>query len=206
MEPESQFPVLTGGGIRLDGIVPRDVDAVEAAHRDPDFQRFVVQASGREHQFAQDLVLRLVPQGWRDGHSTTWAIRAGTKPDGELAGVVGLSRRHQEIGYWLRPEFRGQGLIQAAIPQVISWAQHSNFLDVTILRWLSVAGNTASARCARRAGFRFLGSGPPMTLRVGYEAPDSWLAQYEPDPDARPDAWESWGPVLEPPSRPPSSR
>ncbi|WP_018658516.1 GNAT family N-acetyltransferase [Actinomadura flavalba] len=76
--------------------------------------------------------------------------------DGELAGTIGLFRvdwgqRTCEVGYGLRPRWRGRGHATAALRLVTGWALGGLGLHRVELRALT--SNAASIRVAEKAGF-----------------------------------------------------
>ena len=74
----------------------------------------------------------------------------------QLLGAVGLmpdGPGSAELAYWVRPEWRGQGLGARAVQATTRWAHHS--LGISRI-WLEIRpGNEASLRLARRAGYVF---------------------------------------------------
>jgi RimJ/RimL family protein N-acetyltransferase len=79
-----------------------------------------------------------------------------------VLGEVGLrnfdpARRRAEIGWWLAPEHRGQGLASAAVRLLATWALGPPCALLQV--WARIdPGNTASARVAAAAGLTHLGS------------------------------------------------
>ena len=96
-----------------------------------------------------------------------FAVCDAAQPD-ELLGLLGLHGvevgldpgGRAEIGYWMRPEGRGRGLMSRAAVLATSWAVHE--LDLAMLSWYAVVGNEASRRVAEKAGYTVEG-----TLRRG---------------------------------------
>lgn len=76
---------------------------------------------------------------------------------GRLLGNICLKKtdwraRATEIGYWMAPWARGQGLMTQACRTVADWAlDEQGFQRVALL---AATGNTASAKVAAGAGFR----------------------------------------------------
>jgi RimJ/RimL family protein N-acetyltransferase len=75
---------------------------------------------------------------------------------GELLGSISLNwfdrRRHTgEIGYWLGPDARGQGVMSTVLEGLARWATAE--LGLSSVRLRIAVGNTASRRVATRAGF-----------------------------------------------------
>jgi RimJ/RimL family protein N-acetyltransferase len=117
---------------RLTGVPPRSDD--EAARR---------WISGDAHRRARGLTLDLV-----------------IEVDDEVVGEIGLAeidpeRGTAEIGWWIAPHRRGQGLAARAAGLVASWAVEELCIDVVVAR--CHRGNPASAGVARAAGFSSAG-------------------------------------------------
>lgn len=81
-----------------------------------------------------------------------------TLRDGEaFAGLIGFKEADSasgsiEIGYWLREEFQGQGLMTAAVRTLCSYAFTT--LDMRTIRIRCGTGNAPSNRIPQRLGFR----------------------------------------------------
>jgi RimJ/RimL family protein N-acetyltransferase len=127
----------------------RDVPAIVAGCSDPDVPRYIP----------------LIPspygsadaRGWLGGlaarraeHEHTFAI---TRPEeDELLGVITVRLRHGgSIGYWLRAEARGAGLMTEALAAVVAWAREQHGVEGLVLT--THPDNVASQRVAERAGF-----------------------------------------------------
>ncbi len=113
----------------------------------------------REH--AVWFVEELVDGGWREDRERTWAVRVG----GDLRGMVGLARRpvrSAEVGYWMAPEARGQGLLDRSLGLVLDHAFDPTGMDLDRVEWKAFGGNWRSWRAVWRHGFRFEGA-----LRLG---------------------------------------
>ena len=124
---------------------------------------------------AERFVEQTVPQGWAN-RTPTWAIR--TAPDGPVAGSIGLVGREEpyaEIGYWLAPRYRSRGLATTAMNLVCAFGFRTDTLALHRIEWRAFVGNHASARVARRAGFRFEGTLRGAALHHG-TVRDCWIA------------------------------
>ncbi|QDZ16377.1 GNAT family N-acetyltransferase [Humibacter ginsenosidimutans] len=143
--------------------------------RDPLFEHYMTLPWPYQEKDAVFFVERLVPDGWRTEREYTWALREAST--GPLLGVVGMrvqpEPRTVDVGYWLGGPHRGHGHMTKATRAAVSWAFDSGRCDTVL--WECVAGNRASARVARSAGFSFTGAGTGrVTLRDGSQ-PDAWL-------------------------------
>lgn len=111
-----------------------------------------------------------VPVPYRAGDAATFVVAHATaQPEeasawfavvrtdtGELLGSISLNwfdrrRRTGEIGYWLGPDARGQGVMSTVLEGLARWATAA--LGLASVRLRIAAGNTASRRVATRAGF-----------------------------------------------------
>jgi len=165
-----------------------DVDAIAAACRDPEIQRYVPVPAPYARDDAVSYVAGFCADGWASGERLTWAALEG----GELVGTVGLhavADGAAEIGYWLAPSARGRGLMREAAAAVVDHGfRASAGLGLVRIGWRAYAGNTGSAAVARALGFRFEGVARlGATGREGRE--DDWLAGLLATDDRRPQAW-----------------
>lgn len=95
---------------------------------------------------------------WDAGRAIRLAIRS--KSNRELLGVVGLEsvvhlHRSCELGYWLRRDRTGQGLMTEAARACVKFAFES--LMVHRIRCAAATENFPSLRVIMRLGFRFEG-------------------------------------------------
>lgn len=162
--PPASPVVLTGERVELSAPVESDIDRIAALCRDPEVARWTTVPVPYERDDAERFVLQTVADGWISGRSCTWAIRRRRPMPGSpaLIGMVSIDRIHDaeaEIGYWLAPEARGQGLMTESVALVTGFAFQAppSGLGLQRLVWHAVAGNAASAAVARRTGFRFEG-------------------------------------------------
>jgi len=153
-----------------------EVDAITEACQDPEIQRRVPIPVPYTRREAEAYVTAYSDSGWTSGKSCTWAI----KQHGDFTGAIsldGIGADKAEIGYWMAPGFRGQGLLTEAARAVVSFglADSPDGLGLTRIEWRAYAGNVASARVARRLGFHFEG-----VLRLGVMGrlarEDDWVA------------------------------
>lgn len=88
------------------------------------------------------------------GEGTEWA--AIRRSDGRLIGSFGLKRtdwrgRSSEVGYWVAPWARGEGLAVEATLAIARWLLVEQRFERMVLR--AAIGNLASQRVAEKAGF-----------------------------------------------------
>lgn len=147
---------LTDGVVRLVAPGPEDVDDIARICQDPAIQEWTVVPSPYRRSDAEGFVGHLVPDGWRQDVARTWGIRH----EGALRGMIGLHRepvRSAEVGFWVAPEARGQGLLHRALHLVLDHAFDPAGMALDRVAWRAYAGNWASWRAAWRVGFRLEG-------------------------------------------------
>jgi len=162
---------LTDGVVVLRAPGPLDVDRITALCQEPSIQEWTTVPSPYGRADAEGFVLGMVRDGWADGSSLNWAVRV----DDVLVGMVGLAMEgagSAEIGYWLAPDRRGQGLMSRAVALVLDTAFGRLALDRVL--WRAYVGNLASRRVAERAGFRVEGEVRLGALQRGVRR-DDWL-------------------------------
>ena len=136
-----------------------DVQQIVAACQDPDIQRWVPIPVPYSETDALSYVRDYSDRGWESGNCCTWAI----VHDGRFAGAIGLdavASAEPTIGYWMEPASRRKGLLSESVPAVLDFGLSvaPYGLGLHRVRWHAYAGNSASARVAQRAGFRFEGT------------------------------------------------
>jgi RimJ/RimL family protein N-acetyltransferase len=167
--------------LRLRMWEPEDADAAYRACQDPEIQRWTTVPSPYTREDARTWVERIVPQGWAAGTELTWAVlhRTGGRP----IAAIGVSSRPDQawavaqIGFWVAPQARGQGVMTDATRLV---ARHTlSSLGVQRLEWYANVGNVASRRVAEKVGFTIEG-----TLRRGLDQRgtrvDAWIGSLLP--------------------------
>ena len=112
-----------------------------------------------------------LPNPYTDAHAVAWCTRfapsfrtsgegveaaAVRRSDGRLVGSFGLKRtdwraRVSEIGYWVAPWGRGEGLATEATGAIARWLLIEQGFERLVLR--AATGNVASQRVAEKAGF-----------------------------------------------------
>lgn len=162
---------LTDGVVLLRVPGPADVDRITALCQDPAIQEWTTVPSPYARADGEGFVSGMVADGWAAGSSLNWAVRV----DGELVGMVGLAMEgagSAEIGYWLAPDRRGQGLMSRAVALVVDAAFGRLGLDR--LSWRAYVGNLPSRAVAERAGFRVEGEVRGGAVQRGVRR-DEWL-------------------------------
>lgn len=185
----ADVPVSAGTGFPprrdlTDGVVllrsPRRADgpAIVAGATDPEVVRYTVVPSPYGDEDL-DKILQIADEGWSAATDAVFAVCDAARPD-ELLGLLGLHGVEMglepggraEVGYWMRPEGRGRGLMTRAVVLATSWAVHE--LDLAVVTWYAFVGNDASRRVAEKAGYTLEG-----TLRRGAKhrgrLVDSWV-------------------------------
>ncbi|HEY0260079.1 MAG TPA: GNAT family N-acetyltransferase [Lacisediminihabitans sp.] len=166
-----------------------DVTAITAACQDPELQRRVPVPVPYTRADAEDYVRDFSDRGWSIGTICTWALIH----EGAFSGVVGLEQIRNgqaAIGFWMAPGYRRRGLLSEAATRVIDFgfAVPPNGLGLVRIEWHAYAGNLASARTARRLGFRFEGM-----LRLGAAGrdgrQDDWVGGLLLTDDRSPRSW-----------------
>jgi RimJ/RimL family protein N-acetyltransferase len=168
----------------LDEPDERDLDALVDYCSDPEILRWIPLPDPFERAHAEYLVRTLLPEGKTHGTRAEWAIRL--EPDAPLIGVVEVLFQpvnSGEIGFWLGEKHRGNGYMTEALAAVADHLLAPDGRGLTRLHWEAMVGNDASARVARRIGFRFEGTGRQSIVFRGVRR-DAWQASLLAD-DAR---------------------
>ncbi|EIC08948.1 GCN5-related N-acetyltransferase [Microbacterium laevaniformans OR221] len=164
-----------------------DVDAIYAACQDELIQRFTTVPSPYERTHAEGFVAKVA--GWWDaGTEATWAVRH----EGALAGMMGLHRLNQgsgELGYWMTPAVRGQGLVSEAARCVIDWGFSPDGLGLRRIEWRAVVDNPASHRVAQRLGFRYEGRVRAVLVNGAGVRADGLIAGLLAEDERTPQVW-----------------
>ena len=150
MKPERE---LRGDGLLLRPLGAKDLPRIVEACSDPLFARWLPWLrGGYTLERAEEFVTDFASSNWESGQPI-WALCFEEDPD-SLIGVLDLRDRGQgewEIGYWMRPEVRGRGLMITANHLALNHV----FSSLGALRVMHYArvGNTRSRNVARRLGF-----------------------------------------------------
>lgn len=182
---------LTDGTIWLDRPATADIEAIVETCRDPAIAEWMPIPSPYGRADAEDFIDNTVTAGWA-ARSPIWAIRIAER--GRLIGTVSLGTRRRdataaEIGFWLAPHCRGQGIISRAVALTCDFGFDPAGMGLIRISWRAYVGNHASAAVARKNGFRYeglarLGSDHRGTRR------DHWVAaRLNTDPPGPAEGW-----------------
>ncbi len=140
------------------GLVPSDPDSLVAAWADPDVARWTLLPDVRTRTDAATWVAGEEPRR-AHGVALDLAITESGAPE-IVIGEVGLvlveaERRWAEVGYWLFPEWRGQGRATTAVELFTEWALR--VLPIRRLFARTHVDNPASGEVVCRAGYEQAG-------------------------------------------------
>jgi RimJ/RimL family protein N-acetyltransferase len=157
---------LEGDGVRLRRLREDDAPAYAAAFReDPELGRLI----GAETDPDEAKVRERAGQGFE-------LVVAG--PGDTYAGSVLLHslderNRHCEVGFWLVPAARGQGLASRAVRLVVSWAFEA--LGVLRVEMTTTPDNAAVFALAERLGFTHEGVLRKRNIERGERVDVAWF-------------------------------
>ncbi|AMB57790.1 GNAT family N-acetyltransferase [Microterricola viridarii] len=157
----------------LNPLVESDIDAITAYCQDPLFERYLTVPWPYLREHAASFVNELAPAWWASGAEATWALRH--EADGPLLGVVSFRMEKHDLGFWIGAEHRGFGYMPEAVSRVADWALNEAIPGLERVGWECIAGNVASARVARKAGFRFTHTAPSSLPDRDGAHPESWF-------------------------------
>jgi RimJ/RimL family protein N-acetyltransferase len=181
--------VLPLGRYLLDVARASDVDAVEAALGDPGVALWNPGARRPGLTLRDRAKLWVADRAvWTDERAT-WVVR---DPAGALVGQISL---HQidprngsaEVGYWLTPAGRGQGLATAALAAAARYAFDA--LELARVELFHATANDRSCRVALRAGFLLEGTARQSFVYGDGQRHDEHLharLATDPEPDLAP--------------------
>lgn len=158
-----------------------DIDAITRICQDPDILKWTTVPSPYGRADAEFFVREIVVPGWASKQALTWAMRL----NGELIGMISLTALDEsmyEIGYWMAPTGRGQGLMVEAVQCVADYGFSADGLNLGRIEWHAYVGNFGSASVARRTGFVYEGLLRMEGLQRGNRH-DSWVAGLLPTDD-----------------------
>jgi RimJ/RimL family protein N-acetyltransferase len=151
---EREQPVLSADGLVLRPFDASDADAVAAAFTDPAIQRwhaFAVTAPGEALEW-----IALWGPRWAAETDACWAVVVGAVAGRVALRHIDLAGGVAEVGYWMLPAARGQGIAARAVSVMTRWA-----LDELALHRLELkhsVHNGASCRVADKSGYRWEGT------------------------------------------------
>jgi RimJ/RimL family protein N-acetyltransferase len=105
-------------------------------------------------EHAAYFVRELAQAGWDRGRRAEFLVADAAS--GTRLGRVGLDLRPNdpgsaEIGYWMDPRSRNQGVATTAVRALCRWIFTAQ--DLALIEWRCEVGNLASRRVAEKAGF-----------------------------------------------------
>jgi RimJ/RimL family protein N-acetyltransferase len=168
--PAIALPELRDDDLRLRLPLAADVPALVRACRDPDIQRWTQVPAGYTEEDARSFAL-MATGAVAEGTGVHLLVTPAVGPPEALLGCVGLTLAGDvaaEVGYWVPPWARGQGIAARATRMLCRAA--FDHLGVPVVHLLAATANLPSQRVAVAAGFRAVG-----TLRSGLpdRAPDA---------------------------------
>jgi RimJ/RimL family protein N-acetyltransferase len=90
------------------------------------------------------------------GEEWHWSIRLKSAPDALIGNVSLMDHQDNNRGFWLGPQWQGQGLMSEASAAVTEyWFQN---LDRAVMRVPKAAPNIGSRKLSERAGMRLIRS------------------------------------------------
>ena len=152
-----QLETITTAQLTLRPFTAADIAWVYEVSRDPALHQFVELPMPYRLEdaryFVEEVAIAASARGRR------LELLAEDRVDGVRLGRVGLGLsggRRAEVGYWVDPRARGQGVATEATRAVCRWA--FAHLDLEIIEWRAEVGNLASRRVAEKAGFLMEGT------------------------------------------------
>ncbi|WP_419710699.1 GNAT family N-acetyltransferase [Pseudomonas sp. NFX224] len=91
------------------------------------------------------------------GEEWHWSIRLKTAPDQLIGNVSLMTEQDNNRGFWLGPQWQGQGLMTEASEAVTRYWFET--LGGDVLRVPKAAPNIGSRRLSERTGMRLIGTG-----------------------------------------------
>jgi RimJ/RimL family protein N-acetyltransferase len=147
--PELEIAGLDAGRIVLRGwsLVERDIAAVARAAQDPDISRFSSVGTAANAQLAAAWIQSRGEEDRLDWAVTSLADNLGRVSLAHIDFVDGVA----EVGYWLFPEHRGQGIASAVVGTVEQHAFEVLGLARLVIR--HEPENHRSCTLAQRRGY-----------------------------------------------------
>ncbi|NEE02467.1 GNAT family N-acetyltransferase [Phytoactinopolyspora halotolerans] len=176
---------LRGDRVLLSAPTTADVDRITELCQDPDIRDWTTVPSPYTRMHGEEFIAQ-VAEAWAAGTALNWALR--DPRDQRPLGMVGLNldgHGAAEIGFWMAPEYRGQGLVAAAIRLVIERAFAPEGLGLQSMVWRAYVGNWSSRRVVWRLGFAFEGTIRSHLVQRGRRR-DAWVATLLPGDPLQP--------------------
>ena len=153
MPVSAPSPPLTDGAVTLRPWGEKgDVEAITAACNDREISEFLDMIPSPYTEDDARAYLDQTRHGWAEGKNSNFAIVV----DGTAVGSIGVNwlepeQGVAEVGYWVAPEVRGQGVCTRAVRLVSRWVLALPGMERLQLR--ADAENLASRKVAEKAGF-----------------------------------------------------
>ncbi|MBM7781859.1 GNAT family N-acetyltransferase [Arthrobacter tumbae] len=164
---QTEQPTLAVDGLLLRPWADADVATVIEAYTDPEIARFNRRVIETETE-ALEWIHRW-PARWQKETGANWAVcKSERKVVGRVSlSLVNLFEGDAELGYWVLPSARGNGVAPLAVTALRRWA-----FDIVGLKRLQLTHsvrNQASCRVADKSGFAQEG-----TKRSAMRHDDGW--------------------------------
>jgi len=146
--PFDSFPVLSSETVLLRELTYADADALLE----------IFTYNGKFAKNVSDVIEMLdrIDDNYRSGDSINWGIV--DKASGEIAGTCGYYRGFEdetgEIGFILRPAWRGKGWMSEALKLAVAYGKEELQLKRVIA--ITLKSNTAARKLLERNSFRYV--------------------------------------------------
>jgi ribosomal-protein-alanine N-acetyltransferase len=146
LPPYPIFPVITGETISLRNIIPADIkDLVEISFYN------AIQASSLEE--ATEMQSR-ISQDYQNGNTIHWGIFVNKT--NKIAGTCGYYRgfdnRTGELGFVLKPHYRGNGIMTSALRLAIDFGR--NTIGLQRIHAITTLQNISAIKVLERCNFK----------------------------------------------------
>jgi RimJ/RimL family protein N-acetyltransferase len=148
-------PVLLTERLTLAAPSAKDIDQMFILCQDETIQEMVLPI-GRNYtrDKADVFISTIIPKIWSSGAGAEFAIKLSNDPSATMIGMVGVSFPSGEVGLWLGPEHRRQGIGEEALRRLLDWAASENRIPDGF-RWTVLPHNLPSIRLAEKFGFGY---------------------------------------------------
>ena len=161
--PAAPFPALFTPRLRLVPLELADAPAIQALFPQWEVVRFLAPRIPWPYgpDDAEKFLRNVALPGMERGETWHWSIRPREGTD-KLMGVISLmddtpaTGPHENRGFWLAPQWQGQGLMTEAVEAVTDYWFLA--LGRAVLRTEKAADNAASVAISRRTGMRLTGT------------------------------------------------
>lgn len=148
------FPTLSTNRLVLRQFRNADSSDLFVLRSNPDIMRFIPRPLATSEQEAT-LLIQSFNEGIRTNEMITWAITL--RDTDEVIGTIGFVRMNKEnyraeVGYLLRPDYHGTGVMQEALIAVVNYGFRT--LNLHSIEAIVDPENVASAKLLERCGFQ----------------------------------------------------